>query len=166
MTKKWVLAVLAAVAMTLSSCAYDTEDDGLESQGGHETSAAEPAAAGEMALGVAPTDLGDIIVDANGMTMYVFGDDDPRSGVSSCDASCLDTWEPVTALTETPEADGVEAEIGTIPAADDAYQVTVNGRPLYRYEQDKNPGDVHGQDVGSIWWVLDPAGNPIYETEG
>lgn len=166
MTKMWVLAVLAAVAMTLSSCAFDTEDEGAESEGGHATSAAEPAAAGEMALGVASTDLGEVVVDANGMTVYVFGNDAPSSGVSSCDGSCLDTWQPVTATNETPEVDGIEAAIGTIPASNDAFQVTVNGRPLYRYEQDKNPGDVHGQDVGSIWWALDPAGNPIYETEG
>lgn len=169
MSKRWMLAVLAA-ATALSSCAYDTLDDEYVRGDGPDpptfTSTAAPAPADEAVLGVAPSTLGEIVVDADGMTVYVYGNDEVGSETSACTGSCLDAWKPVTTVTETPQVEGIDAAIGTIPAKDDTFQVTVNGRPVYGYVQDEVPGDVLGQDVGQQWWVLDPSGNPIRESPG
>jgi predicted lipoprotein with Yx(FWY)xxD motif len=59
-----------------------------------------------------------------------------------------------------------EVVIDTIPAADGTHQLTVNGRPVYRYKDDNKPGDAFGQAVGSVWWTLDSAGNPVTTTAG
>lgn len=165
MTRNWALAAVAATALAISSCAYDSGDEDYPSSDGpsETTTTSMPAPADEAALALGATSLGDIVVDDSGMTVYVYDKDEVNSGLSSCEGSCLDSWEPVTTRSQSPQVDGIDAAIATIPAPDDAFQVTVNGRPLYRFADDENPGDVQGQDLDSVWWVLDPAGNPILE---
>jgi plastocyanin len=36
-------------------------------------------------------------------------------------------------------------------------QTTFRGAPLYYYVKDMKAGDVTGQDVGKVWYVIDPA---------
>jgi len=45
---------------------------------------------------------------------------------------------------------------------DGTYQVTANDMPLYYWYEDKQPGDVLGQGVGDVWWVLSPDGSPMH----
>ena len=40
-------------------------------------------------------------------------------------------------------------------------QVTYDRHPLYRYIEDKHPGDVKGQGMFDYWYVLSPSGRPI-----
>lgn len=105
------------------------------------------------------SDLGTILVDAEGNTIYFFANDE--EGVSNCTGECLANWPPV--LSEgTPEAgDGVSAELGTIPRPGGTPQVTVNGFPAYYFVGDSAPGDTTGQGVGGIWWVFGADGEPI-----
>ncbi len=49
----------------------------------------------------------------------------------------------------------------TITLADGSRQVTVNGRPLYLFAKDTKPGDLRGQGVGSVWYVLSPDGTMV-----
>src|SRR6185369_7267950 len=51
--------------------------------------------------------------------------------------------------------------LGTTTRKDGATQVTYNSWPLYYYEKDKAPGDVTGQDVGGVWFVLSAAGDKV-----
>ncbi|ALX66630.1 COG4315 family predicted lipoprotein [Microbacterium sp. XT11] len=37
-------------------------------------------------------------------------------------------------------------------------QITLNGWPLYYFAGDEKAGDVKGQGVNGVWWVLTPAG--------
>ena len=39
--------------------------------------------------------------------------------------------------------------------------MTYNGWPLYYFAADSAPGDVNGQGVNDVWYVLDAAGNGI-----
>jgi predicted lipoprotein with Yx(FWY)xxD motif len=50
---------------------------------------------------------------------------------------------------------------GTTTRTDGTVQVTYNGWPLYYYEKDKAPGDVTGQDVGGVWYVVSAAGEQV-----
>ena len=61
----------------------------------------------------ADTDLGTIVVDDTGLTVYQFDSDTQNSGVSSCTGACLTTWPPVNA-DAAPTLDGVTGEVGTI----------------------------------------------------
>lgn len=118
-----------------------------------------PAAAAE--LGVATSDLGEIVVDGQGMTVYMFTNDTQGSGSSVCTDQCAAAWPAVHAAAATPSVEGVTGEVGTITGVDGELQVTLNGWPLYTYAQDQAPGDVTGQGVGSVWYVISPAGEPI-----
>ncbi|RZL74400.1 MAG: hypothetical protein EOP32_34490 [Rhodococcus sp. (in: high G+C Gram-positive bacteria)] len=169
MRQTWVLAAIAAVSLTFSSCAYDSTDSG--DTGGNApvspTPTSLPAAPGAPVLKMGPTTLGEVMVDDGGMTVYVYDKDEVGSGASSCRDTCLQSWPPVTSVTENPTVEGLqEVVIDTIPAADGTHQLTVNGRPVYRYKDDTEPGDAYGQAVGSVWWALDSAGNPVTTTAG
>ncbi len=123
--------------------------------------APSPAAAGVLAT--ADSDLGEIVVDAEGRTVYVFDRDTAGSGTSSCAAACLENWPAVTAEEEAPEVAGVSGEVGTIERDDGTRQVTLGGLPLYTYAGDSDAGDVTGQGVQGVWWVVSPDGAKVTE---
>ena len=50
--------------------------------------------------------------------------------------------------------------VGTITRDDGTTQTTYKGYPLYYWQNDKKRGDVTGQDVGKVWYVIDPAKFP------
>ncbi|MFK3676899.1 hypothetical protein ACI2IP_04175 [Microbacterium sp. NPDC090218] len=114
-------------------------------------------------LTVADSRLGEIVADADGKTLYMFDSDTQNSGESSCTGECLTNWPPLTTEGDAPAVEGVTGEVGTIELADGSTQVTLNGWPLYYFAGDAAAGDVNGQGVGGIWWVLSPAGERMAE---
>ena len=123
------------------------------------TASATTMAAGEGdALAVASTDLGDIITDAEGATLYIFTPDE--QGDPTCFDDCAANWPPLT--TEVAAGEGLDASLlDTADRGDGTMQVTYNGWPLYYFAADAAPGDINGQGVGDIWWVIGPDGEPI-----
>ncbi len=104
--------------------------------------------------------FGPALTDADGRTLYLFTVDDP--GVSNCEGGCLEAWPPL--LTEgTPVADGAAdaALIGTIERGDGTTQVTYADKPLYYFAADAAPGDINGQGVNDVWYVVAPDGTRI-----
>jgi predicted lipoprotein with Yx(FWY)xxD motif len=132
--------------------------------GGNESSEATAASSetGEAAVvKVTNTpDLGKVIVDAEGMTMYDFHKD--KGTTSSCYGACAEAWPPL--LTEgAPKAmGGAEASLlGVTKRKDGTEQVTYNGHPLYGFVEDQKPGETNGNDVdgfGAEWYALMPNG--------
>jgi predicted lipoprotein with Yx(FWY)xxD motif len=51
---------------------------------------------------------------------------------------------------------------GTINRTDGTKELTFNGYPLYYYEYDTGAGNINGQGVGQIWYVMSPSGTVIY----
>jgi predicted lipoprotein with Yx(FWY)xxD motif len=122
------------------------------------TTASGGTEAGDADLAVAATDLGDVLVDAGGMTIYVFTPD--AQGDSTCLEGCAERWPPVPEATAVGE--GLDpALLGTTTRSDGDVQATYGGWPLYRFATDAAPGDVAGQGVGQVWYVLDAAGSPV-----
>ena len=110
------------------------------------------------ALAVASTDLGDIITDPEGNTLYIFTPDE--QGDPTCFDDCAANWPPLT--TEFSAGEGLDASLlGLADRGDGTMQVTYNGWPLYYFAADSAPGDTNGQGVGDIWWVIGPDGEPI-----
>jgi predicted lipoprotein with Yx(FWY)xxD motif len=107
---------------------------------------------------VSESDLGTILVDPDGFTLYVFTAD--SGGESACYDDCAQTWPPVPADTQI-SADLDALLFGSISRTDDIEQLTINDMPLYRYAPDANPGDTNGQGVNDVWFVVDPEGNMI-----
>lgn len=112
-------------------------------------------------LAVTETDLGEVVVDAEGMVVYYFTNDEADSGVSACEGGCLEAWPPVLSDSETPEVEGVTGEVGTIETPDGELQVTINGMPIYYFAEDEAPGDTNGQGVNEVWYVVAPDGTMI-----
>ncbi|MGM0928412.1 MAG: COG4315 family predicted lipoprotein [Actinomycetota bacterium] len=171
-------ALLAAGMLVLAGCGggSGTEEPAATqappaSESGLATESASPQTSeggptgGEIAdaagtLTTAETNLGEIVVDGAGMTVYYFTKDVPDSGKSACTGDCLAAWPPVLAETE-PKLDGVTAKVGLIDTPDGKHQVTLNGMPIYYWAQDKAPGDTTGQDVNEVWYVVAPNGDMI-----
>ena len=91
--------------------------------------------------------------DADGWTLYVRAGD---GGNLNCDESCRAAWPPaIAAAGAKPVADwAIVAGPGGIK------QWAYKGRPLFRSEKDKVPGDTNGPTEGG--WTLamfDPAAN-------
>lgn len=105
-------------------------------------------------LAVATSDLGDILVGGNGMTLYTFNNDE--AGVSNCVDACAANWPPLTVAEEIVAGDGVSGELATLERADGSLQVTYNGSPLYYWVKDVQAGDTTGHEVGDVWFVALP----------
>lgn len=117
-------------------------------------------AASEQSLAVASSDLGDIVTDAEGFTLYVFEPD--AQGESTCYDACAENWPPLEG--EVSAGDGIDSSlVGSAERTDGSLQVTYDGWPLYYFAADEAPGDVNGQLVGDVWFVIAPDGTPIRE---
>ena len=112
-------------------------------------------------LMTATSSAGEIVVDANGMSVYFFTKDVKDSGTSACTDACLAAWPPVTTAAGTPQVEGVTGTVGTIATPDGAKQVTLNGLPLYYFAKDTKAGDILGQGVNGVWYLADPSGEMI-----
>ena len=157
-TATWA-AVVAAGVLALAGCG--SSDD--NSASGSSSSSGDGSSASDAVLSTADSDLGTIVVDADGRTVYVFDKDTAGSGTSACSGDCLAKWPAVTADSDAPAVDGVSGDVGTITRDDGSTQVTLDGMPLYLYAGDSQAGDVTGQAVGGIWWVVAPDGRKIAE---
>jgi len=123
------------------------------------TAPATSAAAGSTGPTVAAKKVGSIgvvLVAANGMTVYQFGNDVKNSGKSACDAGCVVTWPALTiASGQKPVAGaGATGKLSTIKRSDGSAQVTYDGLPLYFFSGDKVPGDANGVYPG--WSAVKP----------
>ncbi len=104
------------------------------------------------------TELGTFLVDEEGRTLYMFTKDSP--GTSVCEGDCLAAWPVLEG--EVAAGEGVdESLIGTIERSDGSIQASYADWPLYYFAQDQAAGDVTGQGVGEVWYVLSPEGEII-----
>jgi predicted lipoprotein with Yx(FWY)xxD motif len=104
--------------------------------------------------------LGSFLVDDKGMALYLFTKDTPNT--SNCYDKCATAWPPLLTTGTSGAGAGVDAsKLGTTQRTDGTTQVTYNGWPLYYYVKDKAAGDVTGQNVGGVWYVISPAGDQV-----
>lgn len=96
------------------------------------------------------TSLGTVLVDSNGLTLYVLAGDSATH--SNCTGGCASAWPPLTVKggTKVSGGSGVHGRFGTFKRADGTTQVTYNGRPLYGWTGDSQPGDTTGQGLNGF----------------
>jgi predicted lipoprotein with Yx(FWY)xxD motif len=151
------LSLMAASLLVVASCgggeATDTTappDDDITT-----TTAVEETTDG---VSVSGTDLGSILADPEGFTLYVLTAD--VDGESTCYDACAGVWPPVPGDTAiNPDLDA--SMFGTTTRTDGSEQLTANGMPLYRYAGDTSPGDTTGQGFNDVWFVVDADGQMI-----
>jgi len=75
--------------------------------------------------------LGSYLVDARGMTLYIFKND--SSGKSACAGPCVGLWPPFSVDAVTVPGGISEKDFGTITRDDGKKQTTFKGLPLYNF---------------------------------
>lgn len=110
--------------------------------------------------------LGTVLVNSEGLTVYMFGKD--KGTASSCYGACAQGWPPVIAASK-PSADegAMSSQLGTTKRKDGSIQVTYAGHPLYTYAGDTTPGEANGNEstaFGGKWSALDEAGKAVAGT--
>lgn len=165
------MALLAALLLTLGLAGCGDDDDDATAADDETTTTTEAEAdeeitttvaaeepAGEATVLVAETDLGEVLVNAEGMTLYLFMPDSMET--SACTDDCVSAWPPLMAAAVA--GDGVDqALLTTAPRTDGDDQVAYNGHRLYTYAGDSAPGDTTGHGVGDVWFAVTPAGEAV-----
>lgn len=190
--KARMLALVFLVALAAAACGEETTaptgDDGddvagdateTEEPAGDETDAGEDmeeptddgteteAAAGDdggTVVAVTGTEHGDVLVDREGRTLYMFDND--GGGAPTCYDDCASNWPPLLSEGGVSAGEGAdESLLGEVERDDGTTQVTYASHPLYYFSGDGAAGDVAGQGVGDVWWVLSADGEPVREEE-
>ncbi|MFI5863811.1 SCO0930 family lipoprotein [Streptomyces sp. NPDC051546] len=124
-----------------------------EAAAGETDADAEATVAGKLAVREIPQ-VGSVLTDAAGSTLYRFDKDTARPPRSNCEDACATLWPAVP-------ADGAEAPpgtdaglLGSVDRADGTRQLTIAGWPVYRYAEDTRPGEAKGEGVGGTWHAL------------
>ena len=157
------LAASAAVlpALLLSACGDDDSDNSAST-----STTAKSQSGASATVDTANTGLGDVLVDSQGRTLYLFLKD--TGTTSECSGECATNWPPVEASgTPTAGKGADESMVGTTMRSDGMTQVTYNGHPVYRFEGDKKAGDTNGEGLeafGAAWYALSPAGAQVSGT--
>ena len=149
---------LAGIALVGSACNNATSSV----PGGGSTSS---SSAGASTIQVAANaDLGSILVDAQGYTLYLFEND--TSTTSTCTAGCASTWPALSTDGAPTAGQGADTSLlGTTTRDDGSTQVTYNGHPIYRYSGDSAAGQTNGQKIGDVWYAVTPEGSAAGETD-
>jgi predicted lipoprotein with Yx(FWY)xxD motif len=149
---------------TGSSSGSGTSTGGAYSRG---AGAQTPAPSGSAAarVRVARTDIGRILTDGQGRTLYLFEND--KGSKSTCFDACAAGWPPLTTKgTPTAVSGGRTGELGTTTRPDGVKQVTYGGHPLYYFQGDKRPGQTTGEGLnafGAEWYALSATGKKVEE---
>jgi predicted lipoprotein with Yx(FWY)xxD motif len=147
-----VVAMAVLISLVMAGCSNGEEtDDGTDAQ---------PEESAEATVAVEDSDLGQIVVDAEGKTLYVFLADEGSD--STCYDECETNWPPLTVEGDPAAGEGIDASLlGTTERDDGSTQVTLDGHPLYYFAADETADDVNGQGVGDVWFVVSPEGEAI-----
>jgi predicted lipoprotein with Yx(FWY)xxD motif len=159
-----LFASAVLVPLTLFAAACGSGDDNSSSaSSGATTSSAATKSATSSTVAVASTNLGNVLVNSEGRTLYLFGADSGTK--SACSGACAAQWPPlVTSGTPTAGSGAKASLVGTSMRSDGKQQVTYNGHPVYTYAGDQQAGDTNGQGLnafGGSWFALTASGDQV-----
>jgi predicted lipoprotein with Yx(FWY)xxD motif len=154
-------ALVAALTVVAAGCGgNDDEPSGTVTTEAPATTAAQAEETGGTTVAVASSRLGDILVDADGRTLYAFTKD--KGDQSACSGECAANWPALTG-TATAGSGAQASLLSTAVQASGDSQVTYGGRPLYYFAGDAKPGDTNGQGVGNVWFAVSADGELVKE---
>jgi predicted lipoprotein with Yx(FWY)xxD motif len=147
------------VALAVAACGGATASQPASTP----TPAAKTSSAVSATVRVANSELGSILVDSRGRTLYLWqADTGPKS---TCSGACAAAWPPLLTTGAPTAGGGAKASLlGTTKRSDGRKQVTYNQHPLYLFAGDTASGQTTGQGstgFGAPWYVLSPSGRQI-----
>lgn len=117
----------------------------------------------KISLSVVDTRLGPALGDGAGYLVYM----NLRDGIdnSICIERCVAIWTPL-AIGDNIVGTGVNPDLlGSFVRPDTGEdQTTYDGRPLYLFSGDKEPGDEGGIGTGGIWFPISPTGGALTDS--
>jgi predicted lipoprotein with Yx(FWY)xxD motif len=160
----FIAASIGTAFLTAACGSYGTSAYGSTSTGGSPGAATPSAgASGPSSISTRSTALGQVLVDGNGRTLYLFEAD--TGNASSCYDGCAAVWPPLTTMGSPIAGAGAnQSLLTTTTRKDGSMEVVYNGHPLYYFISDKQAGDTTGQGLSSFgadWYVLSAAGTKI-----
>jgi predicted lipoprotein with Yx(FWY)xxD motif len=124
------------------------------------TATEEPTGSGQATVMVADSEHGEILVDGEGRTLYLFTPDE--AGEPTCYDACAEAWPPLLAEGEITVGEGLDdSAFSTATRTDGGEQVKIGSWPLYYFANDAAPGDTNGQGLNDVWFVVSPEGEAI-----
>jgi predicted lipoprotein with Yx(FWY)xxD motif len=161
-----IVTVIAACALLFAACGGG--DDEPEAGGGQDEAQTETTQAQEEAaatIEVASASMGDIVVDSEGNTLYMFVPDQEKNGKPTCYEDCAEAWPALEAQGELVAGDGLDQSLlESVERTDGTSQVAYNDLPLYYFSGDEAAGDTNGQGLMDVWYVVSPEGEPVDQT--
>jgi predicted lipoprotein with Yx(FWY)xxD motif len=120
-----------------------------------------PAVSGPFVQIEETDDFGPILVDSECFTLYAFTED--TEGTPTCVDDCAIEWPPLFTPDQNvpPLADELDPSLFTVVEHPDGSMLAVNDHPLYYFEGDTAPGEIKGQGMDGMWFIVAPDGNPI-----
>jgi predicted lipoprotein with Yx(FWY)xxD motif len=100
-----------------------------------------------------------VVVNPQGRTLYHLSPETSRHLLCKS-KECLTNWPPLTvksAKTKLKAGSGVKGKLALLRRSNGAFQVTLNGLPLYRYAGDSAKNDVNGEGIesfGGTWHAV------------
>jgi predicted lipoprotein with Yx(FWY)xxD motif len=164
------LAAIPLVALALAGCGSSGSSgaSGTSAPAASTGQSSVPATGQSGTVDVGTTNLGSILVDSQGMTLYLFQADSGTT--SACTGSCATAWPPLKANGQPTAGSGANSSLlATTQRSDGTAQVTYNGHPVYTFAKDSKPGDTTGEGVnafGGPWYVLSATGDQITSATG
>ena len=160
MKNKLFLSTILTLAVLLAACAPQAAPTSVPAANTQaplipNTGSSSSGSSDTVMVANNPT-LGDILVDSNGMTLYLFLKDNGTT--TACTGTCAQNWPALTSASPSAGSGADATLLGTVP---DSNQVTYNGHLLYTFAKDKNPGDINGEGLLSAWYAVSPTGEAV-----
>lgn len=140
------ILALPALLMTLVACGNEAPQ-----------ATQEQPQPGRAEVKIAQSDLGPILVDQMGRTLYAFTKDENKS--SACDVDCIAVWPALTAQSKVEAKDGADTNL--VSQIEESSQAVYGKWPLYYFVGDQVPGDLNGQGVDDEWFAIAPDGKLV-----
>jgi predicted lipoprotein with Yx(FWY)xxD motif len=148
----------AALVGSLAACGSGSGQHPAATQ--PPASPTQAAAQHPVAVKVAESSLGPILTDQDGRTLYAFTKD--KDGNSTCTGQCIATWPALASAGAVTAATGADkALLSQTTRGEGTTQATYGNWPLYYYVGDAGPGDVDGQGVDDVWFVIGADGKLV-----
>jgi predicted lipoprotein with Yx(FWY)xxD motif len=100
-----------------------------------------------------------VVVNGHGLTLYSLTPETTHHLLCKS-AECFKRWPPFTvrsSKTTLKAGPGVQGSLKLLRRASNKFQVTLRGKPLYRYAEDHAKGDANGQSIesfGGTWHAV------------
>jgi predicted lipoprotein with Yx(FWY)xxD motif len=169
---KRLVVLFLAGALVISACGDDDDNgDSQSTETSRQSSASRPSPSSEPATTEAAgapatvragstTQYGEVAVDADGKSLYLFAND--TGTTSAVPEGVLAAWPPIIAEGEPTAGEGIDAsKLGVAEQPNGERWVTYNDHILYRFTGDTAPGDTNGQGLGMVWYLVSAEGERI-----